>query len=240
LGQLLLLLGHYMNDNFILCGFSIADDALEDLQRTKSGMDEDRFSSVGILQGASYLSNGLIIGSCQYGYVSIDDPAGWGEAIGMMIMYFVLGQIAMAIFLQIDFFVMFNARNLDKSVTQLIQEDNHPVAIRVAADIIALGICISAPLGQSDSIVTFLVYCGMALALLLLVHFIIRSSFVPTHEMINGEKREVSCKDVVLRGKFFHDDWGCAIVEGVCAIGMAQLLATFLRPCLCYAKFYTL
>merc|ERR1712100_884511 len=102
---------------------------MEDLQRSESGMLEDRFSSVGIIEGAAYLANGIIIGSCQYGYVNLDNSAGWGEAIGMMFLYYFLGQIALVIFLHIDFCVMWKARNLEKWVQQLIKEDNHPVAI---------------------------------------------------------------------------------------------------------------
>merc|ERR1711871_1718669 len=176
LGQLLLALSQVINDTFVLYGKDNDLDMLEgvaDLQRSVSagGTQYEKFSAVGVVEGASFVASGMIIGAAQYGYVDLDEPAGWGMALGTMVFYWMLGQVALIVFFHADCLMISMLRDVinpetgeKSSVIQAAQGDNHPLAIRIATDMLAVGCCISAPLHISDSLITWVSFQGFTFA----------------------------------------------------------------------------
>jgi uncharacterized membrane protein YjfL (UPF0719 family) len=221
LGQVLLILTHYVNDYLILPKIDNVDNTL--LDDTISGHE----SAVGIVECGSYICSGIIIGQSQYGWVSLDNKDGWGEAIGCMCFYWMLGQVVSVVFIRVSICITNAGRGTMAMIE--IKEGNYAAALRVACDLIACGVCVGNPLGMSDSIVTFAVYSLCGLTLLALSHYLIRSTI--------SLCTEISCRDTCLGGKVFDQDWGAALVEGVCVIVLSKLFTTFLRDCMCYAKF---
>jgi len=224
LGQAMLLLTHYAIDYVVLYKFSSIDNMLK---RTNSTRGTEHDSAVGVVEAGAYIGSGIIIQQSQYGWVSLDSSDGWGEAIGCMFFYWALGQLMVIVFIKINITIMNSARHVFTQIE--IKEGNYAVALRLASDIVAMSVCIGAPLGMSDSLVTFAVYASLGLTLLISFHFFIRASFVPFTSS--------GCMDTCLRGKHFKDDWGAALVEGVCTIALAKLFTTFMRPCNCYQAF---
>merc|ERR1712196_462681 len=96
-----------------------------------------------------------------------------------------------------------------------------------------MAVIICGPLGMSDSIVTFLVYLAVGAVVTFGFHFVFRAAFVG-RDGVAAAPWEVVCK-----GRYFNDQWGAALAEGVCSIAMAKLLTTFLRSCDCYETMMT-
>jgi len=226
IGQFLLVLTHYIQDHLIFFKFSNVDNVLK---RSRSSLENEGDSAVGIVEGAGFLAGGIIIGNAQYGWVNLENSNGWGESIGAMLLYWALGQVSTTLFILADMAIMKSARGVDTQME--LKNGNYAVAIRLASDMVAVGICLGAPLGVSDSLVTFAAYCSLGLSLLIVFHFLIRATFVP--------RTGSNCCQVWWHGETFKDDWGAALVEGICTIALAKLFTTFLRSCNCYQKFVT-
>jgi uncharacterized membrane protein YjfL (UPF0719 family) len=236
-GQLLLVLAHFVNDWVVLSRFKVAEELTESTEETarvhkdKKSAPQHETSTIGVIGGALYICSGMLIGSAQYGYVALDNADGWGESMGMMCLYFGMGQIALMMFHCLSTIIVGRIRGIN--VQSQLEAGNHALAIRVACDLIAMTLMISGPIGMSDSVVTFLAYTAMGYACIMLFHLLFRSGFSPWCCTDSTEACEI-----ILKGKYFHDQWGAALVEGVCAMCMSKLLTTFLRSCDCYESWF--
>lgn len=219
IGQLLLVLSHLVIDRLV---FHRISNAFILLAPARGQVD----SCIGVVEAGGAIGSGVIIWGTQYGWQKAGTMLEYGEQIGLMLLFFALGQLVLILFMKLSMALMQGGDMGDPQ--EHVLQGNNAVAVRLACDIIAISVCIGAPLRLSDSVFTVLLYSVLGGVFILLSHYILRAIFMPTGEAIY---------DVVIRGKFFTTAWGAAALEGVCVIGMAKLLTTFLRDCDCYKQF---
>jgi len=220
IGQLLLVLSHLIIDRLV---FHQISNAFILLGTAREGNSD---SCIGVVEAGGAIGSAVVIWGTQYGWQKVSTTEEYAEQIGIMLLFFALGQVILVLFMKLSMAMMHCGDAGDPQ--EHVLHGNNAIAIRLASDIIAISVCIGAPLRLSDSVFTVLLYSGLGGFSIFLSHYILRAMFMPRGEVLN---------DVVMRGRYFKTAWGTAALEGVCVIGMAKLLTTFLRDCGCYSQF---
>lgn len=186
LGIILLNFSRVINDKFILYKFSNVKEIIE-----------DRNSGTGVVQFASYVASGLMIGAAIHGE---------GGGIKTVLAFFVLGQIALILFSIIyNLFTPFDTHDE-------IEKDNIAAGVCLAGYLLALGIIIHrASLGDfyswKENLTTFISVVLMALILLPLNRWVFNRILLS----------KASLKDEICTDK----NIGVALIDASCALMIA-------------------
>lgn len=215
-----MVIAHVINDKLIL--YNIRNiDATE--HKTAS-------TAVGIVEAASFIGSGFVIGASTYAYVDLEDGTAWGHGLIMFTVFFFVGQTAMVI--------SAHAGNLldGRDAQHEIMNGNCAAAVFMGARMLATAKLLGDAIGKSDSLLllVFVYFTGLVLTYIGMLVIRVMFVFIADGKIIL--KSQILCSGIP-----FKRNMGHALVEGTSTIAMASVIGTFLRDCSCFTMhFYEL
>jgi len=187
-GIILLNLAGKLNDQLILRRF-----------QNKIELLEKRNVAVGVVMAGSYLASAMIIRS-----IILGESVGWLIDIIIIILYFLLAQIAFFIYSVVYQIVT------KYNYHQEIEDGNVAAGIALGFNLLAVGILLAIPLRTSFSIVLFLAWFVIGSAVMAFFRFVMDRVIIPL-EKLDEE---------------IHQDrnWGVAFLEGCFSIAAIIIL----------------
>jgi uncharacterized membrane protein YjfL (UPF0719 family) len=231
LGLFCMLLCHIINDKVILPGM-----------KNIAALDGRHMSpAVGIVEAGSFIATGQILGASSYGYVDVDDSDSWGEAIFFQFFWFVVGQLTIIIMSCLSDSIYGKAK-------EGVKKGKLSSGIFLSMRLITAGAMVSAPIGKSDSVVTYCAMLPLVYILCQIGKYMFRLSlacgslFEGDNEAENDEANEtvqLTTWQIVIEGLPFkkNKNWGNALLEGFVFLALANIFGAFLRSCDCYTQY---
>jgi uncharacterized membrane protein YjfL (UPF0719 family) len=161
---------------------------------------EDRNVGTGAVQCGAYVGSALMVAAALSG----EEGYGFGGELGLSILYFALGQVAFIAF----GFVYQLATQYD--LHDEIKKDNVAAGVSFGMTLAAVGLLLSEYLILHDSLI------GLAGWFLLSTVFLIGFRFIVDKVILPGSRLDSEISS--------DRNWGAALIEGSCAIGLAFLL----------------
>lgn len=191
-GLFLLFISQLINDKVIFYGINNGQAIMEGNV------------AVGILEAATSLGSGIIIGS------SITaSNTGYGEDLGTTGMWFVFGQLGLVVFCKLYELI---TKYDDKAE---IMKGNAAAGIGYGFTIVAVSLVIASPISKSDSLLGFALSYVIG-SLLIIVMRVAVDKLVLRGRNLDDEITEDS-------------NWGAAIVEGFYVVAFAAVFWSFFR-----------
>jgi len=161
---------------------------------------EDRNVGAGAVQCGAYVGSALMVAAALAG----EEGYGFAGELGLSVLYFAVGQVAFIAF----GFVYQLATQYD--LHDEIEKDNVAAGVSFGMTLVAVGLLLSEYLILHDSLI------GLAVWFLLSTVFLIGFRFIVDKVILPGSR---------LDSEISRDrNWGAALIEGSCAIGLAFLL----------------
>lgn len=163
-------------------------------------LTEDQNVGTGAVQCGAYIGSALVIA----GAISGDDSYGLGLELAITGVYFVVAQAA---FIALGFLYQLATRY---DLHAEIEDDNIAAGASFGMTLVAIGLLLSGYLVRFDSLLGLLVWFLISTAFLIGFRFIVDRVILPGAKLDDEISRD--------------QNWGAALIEGGCAIGLALIL----------------
>ena len=161
---------------------------------------EDRNVGTGAVQCGAYIGSALMVAAALSG----EGGYGFGGELVLTVLYFAAGQVAFIVF----GFVYQLATRYD--LHDEIEKDNVAAGVSFGMTLVAVGVLLSEYLILYDSLLGLAVWFLMSTVFLIGFRFIVDKVILPGSSLDSEISRD--------------RNWGAALIEGSCAIGLAFLL----------------
>ena len=161
---------------------------------------EDRNVGTGAIQCGAYIGSALMISAALSG----DDGYSFAGELFLTTVYFFAGQLAFIVFA----FVYQLATRFDLHAE--IEKDNAAAGVSFGLTLVAVGVVLSGYLVQYDSLPGLAVWFVITTLLLIAFRFAVDKFILP------GSRLDDEISE--------DQNWGAALIEGGCAVGLALLL----------------
>lgn len=164
---------HIVNDKLVMYN-------IRNIDATKS---KNATTAVGIVEGASMVGSGYMIGQSTYSYVELQEAETWAHALIMMPVFFIIGQAALLATVFVSNWVS------GKSIQEQIRKGNCAAATYAASRLIAISKLLGDVIGKSDSLLSLVLMFTIGLVVLHLVMIAVRVVFLFAVEGTGMTKR---------------------------------------------------